>query len=72
MSLQSKEEKRRDAVRLHFKIDPQPGTKWSKVVFKAEEGEGFGPLLQRIGGYIDEKGLDTLLEECAGMRRDAA
>ncbi len=72
MSLQHKKEKRRDAVRLHFKADPQPGTKWTKVVFKAEEGEGFGPLLQRIGEFIDQKGLDTLLEECAGMRKEAA
>jgi hypothetical protein len=48
---------KREAVILHWKPKPEPGTKWARRTFV---GESLGAILHQVGTYLDEHGLDGL------------
>ncbi len=56
--------KRKAAVRLHFKVNPQPGTKWTAILFRElPEVEGLDGLLREIADEIQRcGGLQDMLD----------
>jgi hypothetical protein len=52
----------REAVRLNWKPDPRPGTKWAYRTFV---GDSLGAILRELGDYLDANSLEALLGEAA-------
>jgi hypothetical protein len=48
----------REAVRLNWKPDPRPGTKWAYRTFV---GDTLGSVLHGLGDYLDTHSLAELL-----------
>jgi hypothetical protein len=53
---------KREAIRLNWKPDPRPGTKWAYRTFV---GDSLGTILRELGDYLDANSLEALLGEVA-------